>query len=66
VNVVEILEIYLLPEVAYGNGSTPVCRLAQQIFCNYIVNAEGDDLEHIKTENKRYQVNRKCYLIDGS
>uniref|UniRef100_H2Z084 Uncharacterized protein n=1 Tax=Ciona savignyi TaxID=51511 RepID=H2Z084_CIOSA len=45
VNVVEIMEIYVLPEVGHGFGSTPQCRAAQLTFCNYIVSANETEKE---------------------
>ena len=56
VNLVNILEIYLLPQVAQGYGSTPLCRIAQKFCCNDVVTADETELEVIKEMNSQYQV----------
>jgi len=55
VNVIEILEIYLLPQVRYGFGSTPQCGIVQQIECPYVAQGTEEELEFVKTETWEYQ-----------
>lgn len=56
INIVDILEIYLLPLVGYGAGSTVQCRFMQNSFCGYIIGADGEEREYIEKVNKEYQV----------
>lgn len=56
VNMVNILEIDLLPQVGFGYGSTVACRLAQSIECNYVSEASDEELEIIRGINAEYQV----------
>ena len=56
VNLVNILEIHLLPEIARGYGSTIECRIAQKTFCNYVATANEEEMENIKNINSQYQV----------
>ena len=56
VNLVNILEIFHLPQVAHGFGSTDACRKAQKTFCNYIAAADEEEMEEIKQINHEYQV----------
>ena len=55
-NVIEILEIYLLPQVRYGFGSTPQCGIVQKIECPYVAQGTEEELEFVKTETWEYQV----------
>jgi len=55
VNVIEILEIYLLPQVRYGFGSTPQCGIVQQIECPYVAQGTEEELEFVKEETWEYQ-----------
>ncbi|XP_076815182.1 phospholipase B1, membrane-associated-like [Clavelina lepadiformis] len=66
VNVVDILEIYLLPLVSDGFGSTNVCRLLQRTFCGYIVTANAAEMENIREINKRYQTLVEDYILSGA
>ena len=63
-NVVDILEIYLLPQVGTGFGSTTVCKIAQRALCNYIVTADADDVKAIRKLNKEYQVSDRDSNVD--
>jgi len=56
VSIVEILEIYLLPQVADGFGASSVCNIAQLAFCNYVAGADENDMKNIKEQNELYQV----------
>ncbi|XP_076802190.1 phospholipase B1, membrane-associated-like isoform X2 [Clavelina lepadiformis] len=55
VNLIEILEIYLLPQVPDGFGASPSCKVLQTTFCNYVVTANETETEHIRKQNKLYQ-----------
>nr|XP_002121478.1 phospholipase B1, membrane-associated-like [Ciona intestinalis] len=65
INVVEIMEIYVLPDVGHGYGSTPQCRAAQLTFCNYIVAATDEELPIIIEKNKQYQTLTQDLIASG-
>ena len=56
INLVNILEIHALPDIANGYGSTETCRKAQAAFCNYVATADDARMEIIKDLNSQYQV----------
>lgn len=71
VNVADIMEIYVLPYVGYGEGATEVCRQMQSSFCGYVVDTLNDETEQMRLReiNKQYQVKlmikqviQQCYL----
>nr|XP_009858789.1 phospholipase B1, membrane-associated-like [Ciona intestinalis] len=65
VNLVEILDIYLLPQVAHGFGSTAACRAAQATECNYVSTANDTELEVIKVINDEYQRQTEELIATG-
>lgn len=65
VNVVEILDIYLLPQVAHGYGSTAACRAAQKVECPYVANADDEELEYVREETRKYQEQTEELIASG-
>ncbi|XP_039266353.2 phospholipase B1, membrane-associated-like [Styela clava] len=68
ISIVDILEIYLLPQVGTGYGSTPQCRAMQSSFCNYVVvDAINDETEQerLKAINKQYQIQLQELINSG-
>jgi len=56
VQVVQILEIYPLPELQKSPVAPPLCGIVQAAACGYVVNANETIMGSIKEKNWQYQV----------
>nr|XP_039274650.1 phospholipase B1, membrane-associated-like [Styela clava] len=67
VNLVDILDIYLLPYVGYGYGSTPQCRALQSSFCGYVVDTMNDTVQkdYLRGINRQYQMQLQALIDSG-
>lgn len=64
IQIIQILEMYLLPQVSSGYGAYPLCNLTQPAACGYVINAAKNEesLTELREINWRYQV-RRWWLI---
>ena len=58
VQIVQIMEIYLLPQVSDGFGASPLCGISQRAVCNHVIDSveNNDTLTTLKEINWEYQV----------